>query len=169
MKVLAELCQPDRRQFGTVGTVEDYYTALKALVLVDSVPEDIRKQFDIARDLMLYGWFVYEFYTVASQQALACLEFGLREACQIVNRGVNPCGKRKGLRCYLEWVEKRGLIPKGKYHENISQFMAYLRNSAAHGSDTLLNYALAMPGLELVADLLNDVFSAKEVALCLRK
>ncbi|MHB8390864.1 MAG: hypothetical protein ACYDBH_15005 [Acidobacteriaceae bacterium] len=152
-----------------VGSVGDYYTALASLVLTDSVPEDICTQFDVARDLMLYGWFVYEFYTVAGQQALACLEFGLREACKIVNGGMNPCEKRTGLRCYLKEAEKRGLISAGKYHEELSRLVSQVRNSLAHGSGTLFNYTLAMTNLRLTADVLNDVFSTEEVVSCRKK
>ena len=60
-------------------------------------------------------------------------------------------------------------FPLGKYHEKLRQFLPNLRNSAAHGSDMLLNYAMAMPGLKLVAGLLNDVFSAEAVASCQAK
>ena len=179
MKALAEVLKPDVRQEGFVvreinGSVRammlgDCYKDIEAISLVATVPEKIQQQFEVARDLMLYGWFVYEFYTVAYQQALVCLEFGLREACEIVNGGVNPCEKRKGLACYMKWAEKHGLIPLGKYHEKLGQFLPNLRNSAAHGSDTLLNYAMAMPGLKLVACLLNDVFSAEAVASCQAK
>lgn len=169
MKVLAELCQPDLRQSFMVGEVKDYYAILEPLVLTKSVPENIGKQFDVARDLMLYGWFVYEFYTVASQQALACLEFGLREACKIVNGGINPCEKQTGLRCYLKEAKNRGLIPTGKYHDELSRLVSQVRNSLAHGSSTLFNFALAMQNLKLTADVLNDVFSAEEVASCRAK
>jgi hypothetical protein len=62
---------------------------------VDIVPEKIGKQFDVARELMLYSWFFYEFYTVGTSQALACLEFGLQEA-YITSIG-DDGQKRKGL------------------------------------------------------------------------
>ena len=172
MKALVELCQPDRRQCGTVGTPADYHGALEALVLIDAVPDDVRAQFDVARNLMLYGWFVYEFYTISSHHAYTCLELGLRKACKALAGEGNPCKEIKkgnGLGCYLTYLKERGIIPDGRYHEKIEAFLPMLRNSAAHGSDTLLNYALAMPGLELVADLLNDVFSAEGVASCQAK
>ena len=179
MKAIADVLKPDVRQGGFVVikkegvramVLGDCYEHLEAISLIDAVPDKIRQQFEVARDLILYGWFVYEFYTVASQQAFVCLEFALREACQVANDGVNPCkGRRKGLACHIKWALEHGLIPGGKYHEKLDQFLPCLRNSAAHGGETLLNYALAVPGLELVADLLNDVFSAEEVASCRAK
>ena len=166
MKPLVELCQPDRRQYGTVGIVTDYYAAIEAVVLADAVPDDVRTQFEVARNLMLYGWFVYEFYTVASNQALASLEYGLREACQIVNGGMNPCAKKSGLMCYLKEATKLGLVPAGKYHDKLAFVLSSFRNSMAHGGYTLLNYAMAMPNLEVSADLLNDVFNSEKVSAC---
>ena len=172
MKALTEILNPDVRQAALVTLdiggwrpmeVRDCHRPLESILVMDAVPEAVRKQFDIARDLMLYGWFVYEFYTVAVQQAYACLEFGLREACKKVNNGENPCEKKKGLACYITWAEKNGLIPAGKYHEELRLFVPALRNSIGHGSSTLFNYALAMPTLEIVADLLNVVFGSEEV------
>ena len=166
MKPLAELCKPDRRQHGTVGTAADYHALLEALVLIDAVPDDVRTQFDVARNLMLYGWFVYEFYTVSSDHAYKCLELGLRKACEVLAGGADHCKevkKSRGLSCYLTYLKTKGIIPAGRYHERIEMFLPMLRNDAAHGSDALLNFALAMPDLELVADLLNNVFSSNEV------
>lgn len=173
--MLAEVLNPDVRQAALVTLdiggwrpigIRDYHTQLEALRVTDVVPEAVREQFDVARNLMLYGWFVYEFYTVASNHALACLEYGLREACQIVNGGMNPCAKKPGLRCYLKKATKLGLIPAGKYHDKLDFLLSSVRNSIAHGGRTLLNYAMAMATLEVVADLLNDVFSSERVSSC---
>ncbi|WP_455387579.1 hypothetical protein [Petrachloros mirabilis] len=48
-------------------------------VLSESAPGNVRALFDIARNLYLYAWFVYEFHNVAEQQVFACLEMALRE------------------------------------------------------------------------------------------
>jgi hypothetical protein len=47
--------------------------------LHDKVPERVRTQFEIARNLMLYTYFVFEFQTQAELQAYAALELALRE------------------------------------------------------------------------------------------
>ncbi|MDA8119204.1 MAG: hypothetical protein M0Z85_03950 [Gammaproteobacteria bacterium] len=160
MKTLAKLCKPDDRQRFTGGSPKDYHAHLQTLVLADIVPEDVRKQFEVVRNLMLYGWFVYEFYTVGAGQALACLEFGLREAYVASVGGDGQ--HRKGLARYIEWAEKSGLLPDGVFHERINRLVSSVRNSLAHGGTTLLNYALAIPQLEVTADMLNAVYSALE-------
>ncbi|MBK1877970.1 hypothetical protein [Pelagicoccus mobilis] len=47
--------------------------------LIDTVPEKVQVQFETAKNLYLYAWFVYRFYPVAERQALSTLEMGLRE------------------------------------------------------------------------------------------
>lgn len=44
-----------------------------------TVPDGIAIHFETAKNLYLYAWFVFRFYPVAEQQALASLEFALRE------------------------------------------------------------------------------------------
>jgi hypothetical protein len=46
--------------------------------LNDCVPESVRGQFETAKNLMLYSWFVFEFHIVGELYAYASLEFALR-------------------------------------------------------------------------------------------
>jgi len=55
------------------------YEAIACFELNDAVPKDVAIHFETAKNLYLYAWFVYRFYPVAEQQALASLEFALRE------------------------------------------------------------------------------------------
>lgn len=56
-----------------------HHADIARVQLGPSVPEPIAIQFDTARNLYLYAWYVYRFYMVAATQALTTLEFGLRE------------------------------------------------------------------------------------------
>lgn len=56
----------------------DYHAQVAVLVLNKAVPEDVLLHFETAKNLFLYGWFVYRFYTVADHQALGALELALR-------------------------------------------------------------------------------------------
>jgi hypothetical protein len=51
----------------------------KNSTLHQGVPERVQTQFEVARNLMLYSYFVFEFQTQAELQAYAALEFALRE------------------------------------------------------------------------------------------
>ena len=69
------------RADGTVSmvTLQERHAAVSGFELTLAVPLDIRVHFETAKNLYLYAWFVYRFYPVAEQQALATLEFALRE------------------------------------------------------------------------------------------
>ena len=59
-------------------TIEDIHERLRLSELPPTVPDDVRRQFEIARNLMLYSWFVYEFSVVAEHCAYGTLELALR-------------------------------------------------------------------------------------------
>src|ERR1700685_4222513 len=58
--------------------VDDLYRQIEKLRLSESVPEKVGKQFDLALNLYLYHWYVYEFVTLAEQQAYVAVEAALR-------------------------------------------------------------------------------------------
>lgn len=80
---------PDRRSGSFAGirtdgsiskvTLQDRYDDIRAFVLNDAVPHDVRVHFETAKNLYLYAWFVYRFFPVAEKHVLATLEFALRE------------------------------------------------------------------------------------------
>lgn len=84
------VCEPDSRTHAFVNVhrntgavtprvIEDQYEAIACFELNEAVPKDVAIHFETAKNLYLYAWFVYRFYSVAEQQALASLEFALRE------------------------------------------------------------------------------------------
>jgi len=84
------VCRPDPRNMmfvrvdltkGTSRPIElaDHHEQISAYALHAGVPQEIVLQFDTARNVYLYAWFVYRFYPVAEHQSLACLELALRE------------------------------------------------------------------------------------------
>ena len=58
---------------------DDIHERLQISRIHGGVPERVRTQFETARNLMLYAYFVFEFQTQAELQAYAALEFALRE------------------------------------------------------------------------------------------
>lgn len=84
------VCDPDSRTHFFVKydmntgetsprVINNQYEAIACFELNDAVPKDVAIHFETAKNLYLYAWFVYRFYPVAEQQALASLEFALRE------------------------------------------------------------------------------------------
>lgn len=73
---------PDPRTSAFAGQVSPslvaHHAKIDVIRLSPAVPEPIAIQFETARNLYLYAWHVYRFYTVAKVQALTTLELGLR-------------------------------------------------------------------------------------------
>jgi hypothetical protein len=87
--ILRELQMPDEATlafngFGLGGRLEPedaaefQAAAIARAVLADKVPDDVRKYFERARKLHLYGVLEYEFFTAAGDYALLVLEGALR-------------------------------------------------------------------------------------------
>lgn len=90
LRPIERIWEPDLRNTGYVRfdhatgewihvNIRDQHEAISQIMLHSDVPKDILTQFETARNLYLYAWFVYRFYPVAEHQALTCLEFALRE------------------------------------------------------------------------------------------
>jgi hypothetical protein len=58
--------------------IESHRELVAQCVLHDGVPEEARIQFEIAKNLFLYSWYVYRFVMVAQRQAFTTLEFALK-------------------------------------------------------------------------------------------
>lgn len=60
-------------------SLAEHHADIAKILLSPNVPTDVVIQFETAKNLYLYAWYVYRFYPVAEHQALTCLELGLRE------------------------------------------------------------------------------------------
>jgi hypothetical protein len=67
----------DMFQSGAIA-LDEHHCAVASLNLSATVPEDVLVQFETAKNLYLYAWFVYRFFPVAEHHALTCLELGLQ-------------------------------------------------------------------------------------------
>jgi len=89
----------------------DHYERVSDFVLQEVVPERIRSQFNIAKNLLLYAWFVYPFFSVAEMHALSVLELALRT--RMGEDGMNELRRMKkprGLYSYIEFAKGKGWI-----------------------------------------------------------
>lgn len=117
------VCEPDPRSTmwvridrvaGTYRAVEltDHHDEVAGLVLHEGVLEDVVVQFETAKNLYLYAWFVYRFYPVAEHHGLACLELALRERLkeEIRTGKIKFKGKRPTLGPLLKYAVARALV-----------------------------------------------------------
>lgn len=91
--------------------IRDQHESIARFSLNKGVPEEIILQFETAKNLYLYAWFVYRFYPVCERHALACLELALRKRyeCEAPNEYRGRDGKLylKGL---LRYTVDRGCV-----------------------------------------------------------
>jgi hypothetical protein len=106
-----------REDNGTGGfrqrEIEDQYEAIACFRLNETVPENVVIHFETAKNLFLYSWFVYRFYSVAEQQAIASLEFALRERFPdyvIAHKNEHPRKMEPGLKKLLGHAINSGLV-----------------------------------------------------------
>jgi len=96
-------------------TLQDRVDAVAPYVLSPAVPESVRVHFETAKNLYVYAWFVYRFYPVAEQQALATLEFALRERLIVLDAVKRADEWVPGLRKLLKDALVRGLIGNNRF------------------------------------------------------
>ncbi len=95
---------------GTVieKTLAIHHGDISSARLPPEVPEDIRFHFDIARNLLLYSWYVWEFRSVAQLYAYASLELALRTRAQREN--LLPERNKPGLHALINLALEHGWL-----------------------------------------------------------
>lgn len=89
-------------------TLIDSCRAVSDLSLPDYVEEDVRHQYDLACNLMIYAWFVYRFHAVSQLQALRALELALR-------RRLSGTSGSRGMKKLLDAAVYLGLLQPGDF------------------------------------------------------
>lgn len=83
--------------------LRDHYDRVSNFDLRKSVPEKIRGQFNTSKNLLVYAWYFYPFFSVAEMHVLGVLELALKT--RIGEEGINELKrtkKRIGLHSYIE-------------------------------------------------------------------
>lgn len=108
-------------------TLEDLQKNICNIQLIPQVPEEVKRVFNAAKRLYLFGYFEYYFFTISQHYGFLALESALR------NRYHEICGgSRKSINLpeVIKELTKRGFIPKGE--ENIYDAGRCLRNALSH-------------------------------------
>jgi len=91
-----------------------HHAGVSAIQISSAVPEPVAIQFENARNLYLYAWYVYRFYMPATAAALAALEFGLRERLR-TTLPEKEQGKRLMLKRLLRLAVDQGLVKNEEF------------------------------------------------------
>jgi hypothetical protein len=140
------------------AAVAELHRTLSSITCVEQVPVHVRQNIELAKNLLLYSTYVFDFTTAAVHYAQIALEASLRRAL----------GKTEECRDNLDTMLKeasRRNISLGSGHESISMagFGSESRNGFAHGKEgrEVLNQALAIPFVHMVIDAINALFQAQ--------
>ncbi len=168
-------------------TLDDHYSRINAFSLNEAVPEKIQIHFEVAKNLLLYSWFVYRFIAAAEMHAYATAEYALRQ------RIGSTVGKKAGLKKLLEKAVSSGLVEDDgfehyirlrqravefdaiaqeiragvitepidpqSYARTLVEVIPQLRNDLAHGGDNL-GYGTYLT-FSLCRDLINQLFPSQ--------
>ncbi len=166
LKSLDSLRQIDERHIllsrltGRVFDLPDWHDAVSRIVLNETVPEDVRSQFNVARNMALYSYFCYSLAPEVQSKTFILIEFALRL------RLAPP--KRMVLKDLLRAAIDRGWIadakfrhlakpdPDNSYSKSLIETIPNIRNSFAHGTNVLTHDCLGY--LAKCADFINQLY-----------
>jgi hypothetical protein len=186
-----QLIQPDPRILMFVGpiTTDSLQELFQGWEIGPRVPEDVKKQFDVARMLFIYGYFVYEFFTLAGFLCVLAVESALMhrfeeyyqrrirltkkdqatEAARyegvytLLRRGWRVPDDpefRGGFKSLLLWAGRKGLIESSEA-ELFAKTLPGIRSDRAHPSFQSISTIGMEHGLiARTVDLVNELFRA---------
>jgi hypothetical protein len=138
------------------AALADLHRTLSTMNCIENVPAHVRQNVELAKNLLLYSTYVFDFTTAAVHYAQIGLEASLRRALD----KNEEC--RDNLDTMLKEAVSRRLLA-GLDHEFIVMpgFVSGSRNGFAHGKEgrEVLNQALAIPFVEMILSAINTLFS----------
>ncbi len=163
LKPIDKVFEPDFRNLlscpDSNKAFEMHYNAISEISLSEDVDDDVRTQFEIARNLFLYSFFYYRFGMTSFKQAAACTELALRRYLGKPNND-----RENGMKKLLRRAQSQGYINVKvlKPHLEPEQYIDILtnfRNDQAHGSHSLFMPQDCLSFIEDYSELLNQFFS----------
>jgi len=137
-------------------TIEDLQKSVCGIQLIPYVPEEVKKVFNAAKRLYIFGYFEWYLFTISQHYAYLALESALR------NRYIEIYGKPKkynNLNRVIVKLVKEGIIPKGE--EGIYDAGRLLRNFLSHLTDPPIDMPRS-DTLERVAYQINQLYDFGE-------
>lgn len=167
-KSLEELTEMDEKHrlmgaiCGSVPSLEKMHTYLSQEVLNDEVPDEIKGQFNVAKNMALYSYYFYALAPEVHLKTYTVIEHALRVKVKpqkrmmfkaLINHAVSQ-----------RWIKDSGFrhlenpSPDNEWCKSMMEVMPSLRNSKAHGSSMLVGDC--MHHISSCADFVNQLFPA---------
>jgi len=169
---LNEIFEPDDRNLHYVITnqetgetryltFKDTYEKIKGIELDYVVPDKIKSQFNIAKNLAVYSWYEYSFHQISEMKAFSTTEDALKCVlgknskgfCSLLKKAVNMgLIKDSGFYHILEPDDPESI----EYSQKLPKLISNFRNNLAHGGTTL--YPSAIHNLLICRDVINQLY-----------
>ncbi|CAG0937763.1 hypothetical protein TFLX_06718 [Thermoflexales bacterium] len=121
--------------------------------LLETVPLDIRRLFEVTRGAMVYSYFFYPMWTLAVEQLFRVAEAAISHKCQA--KGA-PASKDT-LKKKIDWLIEVSEIPESE--RTTWNWIREARNWASHlETQTILTPSMAIQLLEAVTERINSLF-----------
>lgn len=183
-----KLIEPDPRNSMFVGpiTTDSIQQLFRDWEVRETVPEDVRKQLEVAHKLFVYGYFVYEFYTLASFVSILAVESALvhrlnayysnkfemakkaQKTTATTYEGVRLLARkgwrfvddpefRGGLTSLIQWAGKKKLLNQWELYAHA---LPRIRASHAHPLfQSVLSIGMAHEMMVKAIELVNELFA----------
>lgn len=140
------------------AALADLHRTLSMMTCHENVPAHVRKNIELAKNLLLYSTYVFDFTTAAVHYAQIGLEASLR---RVLGKS-EEC--RDNLDTMLKEAVSRNLLAESDHkHLAMPGFVSGSRNGFAHGKEgrEVLNQALAIPFVDMIVSAINALFSGQ--------
>jgi hypothetical protein len=138
----------------SIMSSEDWVISILTPKLSETVPLEIHKLFEVARGSMLYGYFFYPLFTLASEQLLRVAEAAISKKCKQIT--TDKIGKNT-FKDKVDRLNKDRLFSDEEYSKWNS--LRSLRNIASHpNQQTVLPPGIALELISEISFLINNLF-----------
>ncbi|WP_227664188.1 hypothetical protein [Marinobacter salarius] len=145
---------------GAVPDLEKMHDALSAEYLNDEVPDDLKGQFNVARNMALYTYFFYALAPEVHLKTYTIIEHALKLKANSTKRLM--LGNLLHMAVENEWISDSGFrhiqepSDSNDWCKKLPEIMRNLRNSQAHGSTLLVGDCLHH--VRVCADFINQLY-----------
>lgn len=135
-------------------TSDDYLRDILRPKLIESVPRDVQALFEVARGAMVYGYFFYPLYTLATEQLFRVAESAIAHKCKALGA---PKSKR-AFEKRIPWLADKGVILRSEVTR--WDALRQLRNATSHPDcQSIFTPGNAIGMLEGIARQINSLFN----------
>lgn len=124
--------------------------------LIEAVPTEIKKLFEVARGALVYGYFFYPLYTLGLEQLFRVAEAAVTRKCKTME--APPTIYEGPFQNKVHYLVEKKVIPNQK--KEVWNAIRILRNIASHPQDQSIHAPGEVIGkIARIADEINSLFS----------